>query len=326
MKAIGLLSGGLDSTLAVKIMLDLGIEVIAVKFTSPFCLCDSGGCCHAAEQAKRMGIPLKLFAKGDDYLDVVRHPRHGWGSAINPCIDCRIFMLKKTKVYMEEIGAAFLFTGEVLGQRPMSQHRRALDVIEREAGLAGQIVRPLSAQCLPPTEAETKGWIDRAKLPAIQGRSRKDQIAMAKERGVTDYPCPAGGCLLTDKNFAARLRDFFAHNELVTMHDIALLKVGRHFRSGNAKIVCGRNKSENETLVRLRTGSDSVLGTLNCPGPTVLLRGEATDEAVQLAAAIAAAYSDASAVEVTVHLQSQGKERELTLSKCERSKFQPHAV
>jgi tRNA U34 2-thiouridine synthase MnmA/TrmU len=326
MKAIGLLSGGLDSTLAVRIMLDQGVEVIAVKFTSPFCLCDSGGCCHAAEQAKRMGVPLKLFAKGDDYLEVVRHPRHGWGSAINPCIDCRIFMLKKTKSYMEEIGAAFLFTGEVLGQRPMSQHRRALDLIERESGLAGQIVRPLSAQCLPPTEAESKGWVDRTKLPAIQGRSRKEQIALAKERNVTDYPCPAGGCLLTDKNFAAKLRDFFAHNELVTMHDIQLLKVGRHFRSGTTKIVCGRNKSENETLQRLRHENDSILGTLDCPGPTVLLRGEATDETIQLAAAIAAAYSDAAITEVSVHIQSPGIDRNICVYRSERHAFQPHAV
>jgi tRNA U34 2-thiouridine synthase MnmA/TrmU len=326
MKAIGLLSGGLDSTLAVRIMLDQGVEVIAVKFTSPFCLCDSGGCCHAAEQAKRMGVPLKLFAKGDDYLEVVRHPPHGWGSAINPCIDCRIFMLKKTKTYMEEIGAAFLFTGEVLGQRPMSQHRRALDLIERESGLAGQIVRPLSAQCLPPTEAETKGWIDRAKLPAIQGRSRKEQIALAKERGVTDYPCPAGGCLLTDKNFAAKLRDFFAHNELVTMHDIQLLKVGRHFRSGRTKIVCGRDKSENETLQRLWHESDSILTTLDCPGPTILLRGDAVDDAIQLAAAITAAYSNAAGLEVSVHVQSPGTEHTLRVNKSERSTFQQHAV
>jgi len=191
MKAIGLLSGGLDSTLAVRMIVDQGVEVIAVKFTSPFCQCDSGGCCHAAEQARRMGIPLKTFAKGDDYLEVVRHPKHGWGSGINPCIDCRIFMLKKTVEYMREIGASFLFTGEVLGQRPMSQHRRALNLIERESGLVNKILRPLSAQLLPPTEAELNGWVDRAKLLAVSGRSRKPQMALAKELEVTDTPCPA---------------------------------------------------------------------------------------------------------------------------------------
>ena len=248
MKAIGLLSGGLDSTLAVRVMLEQGIEVVAVKFTSPFCQCDSGGCCHAAEQARRMGVPLKVFAKGDDYLDVVRHPRHGWGSGMNPCIDCRIFMLLKTKTYMEEIGAAFLFTGEVLGQRPMSQHRRALTLIERESGLEGRIVRPLSAHHLPPTEAESQGWISRGRLLAIQGRSRKPQIALAEGYGISDYPCPAGGCLLTDERFADKLRDLFEHQEHVAMQDIRLLKVGRHFRSGMNKIVCGRNAAENSTL------------------------------------------------------------------------------
>jgi len=325
-KAVGLLSGGLDSTLAVRLMVEQGVEVIAVKFTSPFCQCDSGGCCHAAEQARRMGVPLKTFAKGDDYIEVVRHPRHGWGSGMNPCIDCRIFMLRKTKVYMEEVGAAFIFTGEVLGQRPMSQHRRALDLIEREAGLEGRILRPLSARHLPPTEAESKGWVDRERLLAIEGRSRKSQISKAQELGIKDYPCPAGGCLLTDQRFAAKLRDLFAHQDHVTMHDIRLLKIGRHFRSGRSKVICGRNEDENEALRRQPCDRDSVLEVVGYVGPTVVLQGESTAVTLQFAATVAAAYSDADAAEVAVKCRSLGAEGEIRVARPDRSSLQPHAV
>ena len=300
MKAIGLLSGGLDSTLAVKLMLEQGLEVIAVKFTSPFCQCDSGGCCHAAEAARKMGVPLKLFSKGDDYLDVIRHPRHGYGAAINACIDCRIFMLRKTRIYMDEIGAAFMFTGEVLGQRPMSQHRRALTMIEREAGVEGRLLRPLSAQYLPPTEAELKGWVNRERLLAFEGRSRKPQIRLAEQLGIVDYPCPAGGCLLTDRNFAAKLRDLFAHREQVVMHDIHLLKVGRHFRFGGRKFIAGRDAGENARLHQLKGPADTLFEVAAGVGPTVLLEGELTPEAIQFAARIVAAYSGAPEGDVTV--------------------------
>lgn len=326
MKAIGLLSGGLDSTLAVQMIVNQGVDVVAVKFTSPFCQCDSGGCCHAAEQAKRMGVPLKTFAKGDDYIEVVRHPPHGWGSGMNPCMDCRIFMLRKTKAYMEEVGAAFLFTGEVLGQRPMSQHRRALELIEREAGLEGRIVRPLSAKHLPPTEAESKGWIDRERLLAINGRSRKPQIGLAAELGVTDYPCPAGGCLLTDKNFAARLRDLFAHQEHVTMRDIRLLKIGRHFRSGGGKIVCGRDEAENESLRQLRGDSDYLLEPTDVAGPTVLLQGSHDDLALDVAASVAAAYSDGSEGSVNVRGSQAGSTREFRAIRIDRARLNRHLI
>jgi len=308
------------------LMMEQSVEVVAVKFTSPFCQCDSGGCCHAAEQAKRMGVPLKTFAKGDDYLDVVRQPRHGWGSGMNPCIDCRIFMLRKAKSYMEEIGAAFLFTGEVLGQRPMSQHRRALEQIERESGLEGRILRPLSARHMPPTEAETKGWVDRERLLAFEGRSRRPQIAMAQEYGIKDYPCPAGGCLLTDKCFAAKLRDLFANQEQVTMQDVRLLKIGRHFRSKHGKIICGRDKAENEALRRLRCDCDSILEVVDWVGPTVVLKGEATAESLLFAATVAAAYSDASTNEVTVVCRYAGTDQEIRTTRPDRSSLQPFLV
>jgi tRNA U34 2-thiouridine synthase MnmA/TrmU len=326
MKAVGLLSGGLDSTLAVQLMVDQGTDVQAVKFTSPFCQCDSGGCCHAAAQAQRMGIPLKTFAKGDDYLDVVRNPKHGRGSAMNPCIDCRIFMLRKTKVYMDEIGAAFLFTGEVLGQRPMSQRRHTLRLIEREAGLEGRILRPLSAQHFPPTEAETKGWVNRDRLLAFSGRSRKPQIALAAEHGITTYACPAGGCLLTDERFSNKLRDLFAHQEHVTIRDMRLLKIGRHFRLGHNKVICARDKPESDALRQMQTGGDSVLEAVGCMGPIVLLQGEATDEAVRFAATVVAAYASADAPEVAVLCRSTETERKLHVARTDRSLLQPYKL
>lgn len=208
MKALALLSGGLDSTLAVKLMLDQGIYVEAINFVTPFCLCRRSGC-GAYEVAKRFNIPLKVVTVGLDYLRVVRKPKFGYGRGMNPCIDCRIFMLKKAKKYAKETGASFIFTGEVLDERPMSQHRKALEIIEKEAGLKGKILRPLSAKLLPQTEAEIKGWVDRTKLLGIRGRSRKKQIELAKKFGINDYPCPAGGCLLTYKEFANKLKELF---------------------------------------------------------------------------------------------------------------------
>ncbi len=326
MKAIGLLSGGLDSTLAVRLISEMGIEVIAVKFTSPFCQCDSGGCCHAAEVARQMGLALTTFSKGDDYLDVVRHPRHGHGVGMNPCIDCRIFMLRKTKAYMEEIGAAFLFTGEVLGQRPMSQHRHAMEIIERESGLEGQIVRPLSAQHLAPTEAEVKGWIDRDKLLGMNGRSRKPQLALAEEYGIKGFACPAGGCLLTDPSFSAKLRDLFAHREKTGMRDIALLKIGRHFRSGESKVICARNGAESDALRQRAGEGDLLFEAAECMGPVVLLEGEAEEAAVRLAAEAAAAYADGDAPEVSVKCWSRQSERLLRVARPDRSALQPYCV
>jgi tRNA U34 2-thiouridine synthase MnmA/TrmU len=170
---------------------EMGIEVVAVKFTSPFCQCDSGGCCHAAEVARQMGLELKTVSKGDDYLDVVRHPKHGYGVGMNPCIDCRIFMLRKAKALMEETGAAFMFTGEVLDQRPMSQYRRAMEVIEKEAGVEGKIVRPLSAQHLEPSERggliAPNFWISRgvaANLSSPWPKRMGSKASLARRAGV----------------------------------------------------------------------------------------------------------------------------------------------
>jgi tRNA U34 2-thiouridine synthase MnmA/TrmU len=291
-KALALLSGGLDSTLAVKLILDLGIEVIAVNFKSPFCLCDQKGKCFASGVAENFEIPLKIINKGKEYLDVIRHPKFGYGSGMNPCIDCRIFMLKKVKEYAKEIGAKFIFTGEVLNERPMSQHKSALDLIEKEAGLEAKILRPLSAQLLPETEAEKNGWVDRNKLLAIKGRSRKPQIALAREYGIDDYPCPSGGCLLTYKGFANKVKDLFEHKESVTLKDIHFLKAGRHFRFGKNKIIVGKNEKENEILLRLNK-KDYFFEVPNYGSPITILQGEKTKEAITFAAVLTATYSDA---------------------------------
>jgi tRNA-uridine 2-sulfurtransferase len=291
MKALGLLSGGLDSTLAVKLILERGIDVEAINFVTPFCLCRKGGC-GASEAAKTFNIPLKMVSAGTDYLQVVRHPRFGYGKNMNPCVDCRIFMLKKAKKYAKEIGAKFIFTGEVLGQRPMSQHRGALDLIEREAGLEGKILRPLSGKLLPKTEAEEKGYIDKEALRDISGRSRKRQIEMTREFNIVNYPCAAGGCLLTDREFANKLRDLFQHKKRVTVKEVNLLKVGRHFRIGDNKILVGRNEAENGVLLRTKQKTDYYLEVPNCGSPTTILQGPKTKKALEKAAELTAFHSD----------------------------------
>jgi tRNA-uridine 2-sulfurtransferase len=291
MKALGLLSGGLDSTLAVKLILQQGIEVEAINFVTPFCQCRKGGC-GAIEAAKTFNIPLKMVSAGTEYLRVVRNPRFGYGKNLNPCVDCRIFMLKKAKKYAKQIGAKFLFTGEVLGQRPMSQHRGALDLIEREAGLEGKILRPLSAKLLPQTQVQKEGLIAEESLRSIKGRSRKPQIEMTREFNITNYPCSAGGCLLTDKEFAAKLRDVFEHSKRVTVKDVNLLKVGRHFRVGENKIIVGRNQAENTVLQERKTKADYFFEVPDCGSPTTILKGPKTEEAIKAAAGLTVYHSD----------------------------------
>jgi tRNA-specific 2-thiouridylase len=284
-KAVGLLSGGLDSTIAAKLMLEQGIEVCAINFTSPFCTCTpkKAGCAAVITAVRQLGgIPLKRAALGDEYLEMVQNPKHGRGRGLNPCIDCRIMKIRKAGEYMRQIGASFLFTGEVLAQRPMSQHRRAIELIDRESSLKGYILRPLSAAHFEPTIPEKEGWVERSNLLSISGRSRKEQISLATEKGIENYPCPAGGCLLTDKNIADRMRDYFAFTETPSMKDIPLLKVGRHFRLDNGdKVIVARNKQECNTLKRICPETDHLLSPINFSGPVVVLQGNSLDAAVE---------------------------------------------
>lgn len=305
MKAIALLSGGLDSTLAAKMVLEQGIELEAINFITVFCTCTNRGeTCLASQKAvNALGIPLKVFNVSEEYLDVVKHPKHGYGSHMNPCIDCRIFMLKKAKAYMEDVGASFIVTGEVLGERPMSQRRDAMRLIEKDGGLEGFILRPLSAKLLPISIPEKEGWVDREKLLSIQGRSRKPQIKLAEVFGIHDYPCPAGGCLLTDPGFSRRMKDLIQYDSNFSLNDVHLLKTGRHFRlSPTIKLVVGRNEEENQKIETFSREDDILLKTVRYPGPLSLLRGGSNGGAIEKAASITARYSkarDLDEVEIT---------------------------
>lgn len=296
MKAIALLSGGLDSTLAAKIILEQGIQLEAINFITVFCTCTSRGetCLASQKSVEALGIPLKVFNVSEEYLEIVKSPKHGYGSNMNPCIDCRIFMLKKAKNYMKECGASFIVTGEVLGQRPMSQRREAMQLIEKEAGLEGLILRPLSAKFLPITIPEKEGWVDREKLLNIQGRSRKPQIQLAEQFGIRDYPCPAGGCLLTDPGFSKRLKDLMIHNPDFTINDVHLLKIGRHFRlSPFVKLIIGRRQDENQKIKTFASNGDILLKVNKIPGPLSLIRGDIKEDDIKRAASITARYSKA---------------------------------
>jgi tRNA U34 2-thiouridine synthase MnmA/TrmU len=312
-KALALLSGGLDSILATELILKQGIDVITINFTSPFCLCRKGGC-GATEAAKQLGVPLKVMNVGDEYLKMVRKPKHGYGRHMNPCIDCRIFIVKKAKKYAKEIGASFIFTGEVLDERPMSQHSRAMKIIEEETGLKGKILRPLSARVLPETIIEKKGLVNREKLLDIRGRSRKPQIKLAEEFSIKDYPCPAGGCLLTYKEYANKLRDLFEHKKRCSMADVSLLKVGRHFRFGKSKIIVGRNETENKILTAKRARNDYYFEVPDVGGPTTVLQGPKTKNAIRTAAALTASYSDAKSDKVTVNFGRESTDKSIIVS------------
>jgi len=229
MKAIALFSGGLDSALAIKLVQKQGIKVTALNFISPFCTCVGEGC-SIAGLAKHLKVPIKLMDKGKEYLKIIRHPKHGYGKNLNPCIDCRIYILKKAKQYAKKIKAKFIFTGEVLGQRPMSQHYKTLMLIEKEAGLKGKLVRPLCAKLLPETEAEKKGWLNREKLLKFKGRRRAPQLDLAKQFKIKGFMCGGSGCRLTDKEYANKLRDLFNNKKRVSINDVKLLAFGRHFR------------------------------------------------------------------------------------------------
>jgi len=276
-RAVALLSGGLDSTLAVKMMIDQGIEVFALNFTSAFCTCSTGGVsrrgCRSESKrvAEEFNIPIKVMTKGLDYIEIVRNPRHGYGKGMNPCVDCRVYMFKRAKEYMEEIGASFIVTGEVLGQRPMSQRRDAMKLIEREAGLEGLILRPLSARQLEPTIAERTGLVDREKLLDVIGRSRRTQMDLAESLDVADYPCPSGGCLLTDKIFSKKVRDLLENKRDLGTRDLMLLKTGRHFRYRGAKVVVGRDEAENTRLRGMLADGDTLIEPVDFPGPVAVV-------------------------------------------------------
>ena len=318
-RAVALLSGGLDSNLAIRMMQEQGVEVEAIAVKTPFCDFDCGkGCGHRVQEvALELGIKLKTVYFGEDYLKMLKNPKYGYGSGMNPCIDCRGMMYNAAKEHMEKTGADFIITGEVLGQRPMSQNGNALKIIENETQTNGKIVRPLSFRHLPLTEAESKGLIKREKLGDIKGRSRKGQLQLAKKFDISDPPNAAGGCLLTDPAFSIRVRDLYDHTRgTPDMNDIELLKIGRHFRlSDNSKLIVGRNKMENEILDSLKLDNDLIIEVSNHVGPTCILRTKkqlSSKKEIEIAASTALRYSDSPMDKLSsVRIKSHQYEKEI---------------
>ncbi|HAW50685.1 TPA: hypothetical protein DCX16_07030 [bacterium] len=327
-KALALLSGGLDSTLAIKCILEQGIEVKALNFITPFFSSKIGY--KIDEICSEFGIELKVVALVEEYFEIIKHPKYGYGSNMNPCIDCKILMFKKAKEYMEEIGASFIITGEVLGQRPMSQRKNTMKTIDKEAGLEWLVLRPLSAKLLDPTISEIEGVVDREKLLAFCGRSRKPQFALAKDYNLKNYSWPAGGCLLTDPEFAKRMRDLVKHTPFFTINDVELLKIGRHFRlSEGAKVIVGRDKIENERLLELRKNGDLFLETRDYLGPIVLFRGK-DKNVLEQAGKITARYSDAPPLKehIVVSLWEEGsnKKEGLIVVKTDKKEIESYRI
>lgn len=306
-KALGLVSGGLDSTLALALLKEQGVEIEALNFSTGFCFTDHHRAMKSPKHRLRnealragadLSVPVTVIDISEKYFDdVLLAPKHGYGANMNPCLDCRGYMLARAREHMEESGADFIFTGEVLGQRPMSQYRQALGVVARESGLDDRLLRPLSAKLLPPTLPEREGWVDREKLLAISGRSRKIQIEEAAKRGLDleSIPQPAGGCcFLTDEAYARKLRDWLDHQEK-PRHDaeaFVLLKVGRHLRlNDDVKVVVGRDESENSFLANYRRGR-WVFWARDFTGPTVLAESprDLLWEEVEAVARITARY------------------------------------
>lgn len=314
---LGLVSGGLDSLIACLILKLQDIDVIALNFKSPFCVCDKAyknAECGLNLYYEKLGIDVHYQYKDDDYLEVVRNPKFGYGKNLNPCIDCRIYILKKAKKYAADIGADIIFTGEVVNQRPKSQNYRALEIIEKKAGLEDKLLRPLSALLLNPTIFEKNGLIDRGKLLGISGRSRKIQLELARKYGLLKEYFACGGCLLTDNAFSKKLKDYFKFNKKVLMKDVYILKYGRHFRYNGSKIIVGRNESENSMLIRLKKSKDIMMEAEDFPSPITIIQGEINNNVLNFAAEITLRYSDCKDFKGNVRFGTEMNELNRTIS------------
>jgi len=323
-RAVALLSGGLDSTLAVRLLLDQGIEVKALHFYTGFCITEtkrrlgvlrSDGQQYvnpALKAAAQLRVPIEIIDISEEYFNIVLNPRFGYGRNVNPCIDCRIFMLKKAGEVMKEEGYHFVVTGEVLGQRPMSQTLPRLRLIEREAGLEGLVLRPLSAKVLKPTIPEVKGWVDREKLLGIRGRSRKVQIELAKKYGL-EYEQPAGGCCyLTDENYAFKFLEAFEQEERISRDDLILFAVGRHFRlPSGTKVIVARNEGEVNFLKGFASRYSHAY-RIDRPGTFALIKGRPAEEELKTIADIIARYSKREHSQIYMKVDS----REIILEGC----------
>ncbi len=322
-KALGLLSGGLDSSLAALALKRQGVEVTCISFVTPFF-----GSAKAEKSAHQMDIPLIVKNIGDVHLEMVKNPKYGYGKNMNPCIDCHAMMFRIAGEIMAAQGFDFLFSGEVLGQRPMSQNINALKAVAKYSGHPERILRPLSARLLPITPMEEQGLVDREQLLDIQGRSRKRQEALAREWGLEEYPSSGGGCLLTEKSFSGRLRDLFQHQPESTVTDVEFLKLGRQFRlSDKAKLCLGRNQSDNEAIKALARPEDILLRTTNFSGPLGLVSGHPQPADLETAGAILAAYGKGkNEAEVEVLLEKAEERRSLKVTPMNREQMKPFVV
>ncbi len=318
---MALVSGGLDSLLAAKLIQNQGIEVIGIHFRIPFCKLDP------AESFAQAKIELLQFDLGQEFLELLKHPRYGFGSNMNPCIDCKILMFAKAKELLTDLKADFIISGEVLGQRPMSQNKQALRLIKERSGLGQLLLRPLSAKFFAPSLAEKSGWVKPEALLNFNGRRRGEQTQLAQKLGIVKYAYPAGGCLLTDPSFSKRLRELLSHQEL-NLENLKLLKVGRHFRVGeNARLVVGRDAQENNLLLQLAIEEDYLFSPeIKFAGPTVLMRGVSTPELFNLALEITAAYSDTAGfkeIKVCSRRFPDSRDKEYQVVCLAKSKFVP---
>lgn len=307
MKAIALFSGGLDSTLAMKIIIDQGIDVLALNINTGFGS-TTDRLEHMQSMCEQVGAELKIIDIENEFLqDVLFDPKHGYGKNFNPCIDCHAKMFAVAKRVMDDEKASFLVSGEVLGQRPMSQNKDALQTVLNESNCDGLLVRPMSAKLLKPTIAEENGWIDREKLEAISGRGRERQMKMVSEIGLENFESPGGGCLLTDEYFGKKMFDFIKYDKF-EVKDIPLMKFGRHFRlTDGAKLVIGRNKEENEHLQHIQNDKYFHIRTVGLPGPHAMLSKNSTDLDKELATKAILTYCKTD-VDKTYTLSYDGKE------------------
>ncbi|MDY0220844.1 MAG: tRNA 4-thiouridine(8) synthase ThiI [Desulfobacterium sp.] len=341
-RALGLTSGGLDSILSALILKEQGVEVSWISFTTPFFSCDA-----ALKAADRYQIPLMVVDITDHFLEMLRNPRAGYGKNMNPCMDCHALMFARAGEIAVEEGFDFLFSGEVAGQRPFSQNKRSLRYVEKHSGFEGSILRPLSARVLPETEAERQGVVDRSRLGAITGRSRRRQIEMAAHFNVRDYPTPAGGCKLTDRAFSTRLRDLL-HFRYGLVHsgqslvdsnkclggkiagkDLFLLHHGRHFRlDPETRVVVGRSDADNGMIETFYDPEkDTLLRMNDMPGPLVLIPGVVSLAMVERAAAICAGYTKAvTGQEVSVLVLSPQGKRIVKVKVPDSSNFQDFLI
>lgn len=316
-RALCLLSGGLDSLLAICVLKQQGISVTGLTFTSPFF-----GSKNAEIGAQQVDVPLTIVDITEEHLPLVKHPPHGYGKQMNPCIDCHALMVRRAGDIMRREHFDFIATGEVLGERPMSQNRQSLDIVAKASGCADDLLRPLSAQLLPPTRPEREGLVDRDRLYAIEGRSRKPQMALAQQCGITSYVQPAGGCLLTDPAYAARLRELLEHDPDAEADDMRLLRMGRHFRlPSGAKAIVGRDEKDNGMIEAVVQPGDVLFVTDPLPGPVVLLRRSMGPDDIELSARLCASYADHDGADVDIECIRADKRERIAARPMPRNAF-----